>query len=149
MIAASGQRMSLMRQITPYRVWIGNVGDVARLEQLSQTEVQALVDLADNEKPSMVFRDWIYCRIPLVDGSGNPEWLLRLATETVVQLLQAEIPTLVFCSAGMSRSPSIVAAALSRLNNRPMQFGLDQLKEHGSFDISPSLWASIEAALSK
>ncbi len=134
-----------MQQITPYSLWLGHIGDVNRPEQISQAGIQALVDLADNEKPTLVFRDLVYCRIPIVDGAGNAEWLLRLAVETVAALLRANVSTLVFCSAGLSRSPSIAAASISSVEGKPLAFGLARLRGAGSFDISPALWSNLEA----
>ena len=138
-----------MRHISPYPVWIGHVGDVNRPEQLSQAGIKALVDLADNEKPTLVFREMVYCRIPLVDGAGNPEWLLRLAAETVARLMRAQVSTLVFCSAGMSRSPSIVAAAIALNEEKHLAFGLDRIRILGSCDLSPALWTDVEATFGR
>ncbi len=61
----------------------------------------------------MVTRDLVYCRFPLVDGAGNDARILKMAVHTVAELLRKEVKTLVFCSAGMSRAPSIAAAALT------------------------------------
>jgi hypothetical protein len=134
-----------MRQISPYSLWIGNIGDVEHPEQLSRAGIQALVDLAENEKPTLVFRDLVYCRFPLVDGGGNSEWLLRMAVETVARLIRTKIPTLVFCSAGLSRSPSIVAAALSLIDEKPLSSGFEHLKACGTFDCSTALWLELES----
>ena len=49
----------------------------------------------------------------MIDGTGNPTWLLRTAAETVASFLRFDTPTLVHCSAGMCRSPSIAAAAIA------------------------------------
>jgi hypothetical protein len=45
-------------------------------------------------------RELVYCRFPLVDGAGNPPWLLRAAVETVAGFVRAGVPTLVFCGPG-------------------------------------------------
>jgi hypothetical protein len=136
-----------MRHIAPYPIWIGHIGDVNQPGHLTQAGIAALVDLADNEKPTLVFRDLVYCRMPLSDGAGNPPWLLRLTAETVARLIQANVTTLVFCGAGMSRSPSIVAAAISVVEGKPLNFGLDHIKKWGGCDLSPALWTDIKMAL--
>jgi hypothetical protein len=66
----------------------------------------------------------VYLRFPLLDGAGNPPWLLRLAVEAVVSLLRAGVPALVFCSAGMSRTPAIAEGAVARLRGLTFDEGL-------------------------
>ncbi len=138
-----------MRHILPYPLWIGHIGDAHRPEQLASSGIRALIDLADGEKPNLLFRDIVCCRFPLVDGAGNPDWLLNLAIDAVASLVTAKIPTLVYCGAGMSRSPSIAAAAISRHEGKPLQFGLDRVKTLGSLDISPSLWGDLDSLVAK
>jgi protein-tyrosine phosphatase len=70
-----------------------------------------------------------------------------LAIETVAQLLRANITTLVACSAGMSRSPCIAAAALSRVTGQPPNQALVQCVGGAAADVSPLLWHDVCAAL--
>ena len=100
-----------MRKIEPYSLWVGNVGDVWDLRRVHEEGIAALVDLAVNEPPAKVTRELVYCRFPLVDGLGNATWLLRTAIETTAALVARRVPTLVYCSAGLSRSRLIAAAA--------------------------------------
>src|SRR5262249_26770590 len=72
-----------------------------------------LIDLALEEPPVPLTRELVYCRFPLLDGAGNSPWLLRAALDTTAALLASRVPTLVFCGAGMSRSPAVAAAALA------------------------------------
>jgi protein-tyrosine phosphatase len=66
-----------------------------------------------------------------------------LAIETVASLLRAEIPTLVFCRAGMSRSPSVVAAALSLVEGGSPEDRLRQVVAGHPHDVSPQLWTTV------
>jgi protein-tyrosine phosphatase len=109
--------------------------------------ILAVVDLALNEPPLSFTREMAYCRFPLVDGSGNPPWLLRSAVETVAGLLRAGIPTLVYCGAGMSRSPCIAAAAIMLLRGCPPAEALAVALRSGPSDVSPALWLEVQAVL--
>src|SRR3954454_1421008 len=103
-----------MRAIPGHPLWLGHVGDARDLRRVLSAGILAVVDLALNEPPAAVTRELVYCRFPLVDGSGNPPWLLRSAVEAVAGLVRSGTPTLVYCGAGMSRTPAVAAAALSR-----------------------------------
>src|SRR6266511_2953700 len=102
-----------MRRIEPYPLWLGHIGDARDPRRVLDAGITALVDLAVEEVPAVKVRELVYCRIPLEDGTGNTPELLQLAMQTVVGLLQARMPTLVLCGAGMSRSPAIASAALA------------------------------------
>src|SRR5258708_1657799 len=78
--------------------------------------LEAVVRRAGEDPPLQPPRELIYCRFPLLDGSGNRGELLSVAVRTVGTLLERKLPTLVCCGAGMSRSPAIAAAALAFLN---------------------------------
>ncbi len=102
-----------MRRVADHSLWLGHLGAARDLVGLLDRGIMAVVDLAGNESPIMLSRDLISCRLPLKDGGGNPPWLLRLAVGTVANLIRDQIPTLVFCGAGMSRTPAIAGAALA------------------------------------
>jgi hypothetical protein len=132
-----------MRIIAPYSLWLGHVGDARDLRGVLNAGIAALVDLALNETPATVTRELVYCRFPLVDGAGNPPWLLRAAVDTTAGLLRSQTPTLVYCASGMSRSLTIAAAAIGLLDNRPLADCLAQLAQGGPHDVSPALWHEV------
>jgi len=134
-----------MREIIPLRLWIGNVSDTDNPAHLIDAGVLALVDLAYEEKPPKLPRDLIYCRFPLVDGSGNSPELLKVAIETIANMISQNIPTIVFCGAGMSRSPCVVAAALSRIRDQSVEELLLSLTKDGAHDVSVSLLEDIKS----
>jgi hypothetical protein len=136
-----------MRQIHPHALWLGHVGDVRDWRAVFDAGIQAIIDLAGNEPPATPPRDLSYQRFPLVDGPGNPDWLLKLACATISELQRSGIPTLVYCSAGMSRSPAIAAAAISVVTNRSLDEALDIVRQAGDIDVSPGLWASVTDCL--
>jgi len=136
-----------MRRVEGYSLWLGHVGDVLDPRGILATGVLAVVDLALNESPPSLPRELACCRFPLLDGPGNPPWLLRAAVETVACLLRSGTPTLVFCSAGMSRSPCIAAAAVALVRGCPADLGLTLVLRSGPSDVSPGLWSEVRAIL--
>ncbi|MFO0835840.1 MAG: hypothetical protein U0638_12780 [Phycisphaerales bacterium] len=133
-----------MRKVPDHWLWIGNRGDLREPVSIRRAGIAAVVDLAVDELPFTLDRECIVLRIPLVDGGSGAEAALRLAIDSVEHLLRTRIPTLVMCSAGMSRSPSVAAAALSRVTDRTPG---DWLRDLGPVDVSPALWARVINAL--
>jgi hypothetical protein len=134
-----------MRQVPGYSLWLGHVGDVRDLRALLSAGIFAVVDLALNEPPAVVTRELVYCRFPLVDGAGNPPWIVRVAIDAVAALLRSEVPTLLYCGAGMSRSPVIAAAVVASLRECSLSNGLAAIVQSGPLDISPGLLAEVQA----
>lgn len=138
-----------MRQIPGHSLWLGHAGDGRNLAALLTQGVQAIVDLAANEPPLSVTRDLIYCRIPLVDGAGNPPVVLRLAVDTVTALLKGDVPTLVCCSGGMSRSPAVAAAAIAECRSCPPEEALVLVTQVSPADVAPGLWQDVLSCLDR
>ena len=136
-----------MRRVPGYSLWLGHIGDVCDRTGLHEEGIRAVVDLAIDEPPAALSRDLVYCRFPLMDGPGNPRWLLRLAVATVAGLLHHDLPTLVYCGAGMSRSPCIAAAAIAQLRGCSIAEGLAIVLKSGVADISPGLWAEVRESV--
>ena len=138
-----------MRAISPHLLWIGNAGDVRRVADLIELGIVAVVDLAANEPVATLPREFVYCRFPLLDGADNERGMLCVAIETIAELLRNRVPTLVACTAGMSRSPALVAAALSRLNGREPNECLLECVAGGPADVSPLLWRDVVEVLQR
>lgn len=132
-----------MRTVLPDRLCIGNAREARDVKGIHDAGIEAVVDLAANEPPAALSRDMIYCRIPLVDGDGNGAELLRLAVNTIAQLVREGVPTLVACSHGMSRSPTVTCYALMRAQRIVREEAIALVG--GS--VSPSLCHSIELAI--
>jgi protein-tyrosine phosphatase len=105
--------------------------------------ISAIVDVAANERPVELTRELSYCRFPLVDGPENESWLVRAAVDTTASLIRSRVPTLVCCSAGMSRSLVIAAAALAVAEGRPAHECLTLVTQSGGGDVSPGLWQQV------
>jgi hypothetical protein len=132
-----------MRRVPGYSLWLGHAGDVRDARGLLAAGIVAVIDLAIQEAPAPLPRELVYGRFPLVDGSGNPPWLLRAAVETVAGLLRDQVPTLVGCGVGLSRSPCIAGAAIARVAGCPPGEGLAIALQAAPADISPALWAEV------
>src|SRR5205823_12205646 len=102
-----------MREVLPGLLWISNAIDARDVSGVLGTGIEAVVDIAIEEKPIAFPRDILYCRFPLNDGEGNRPEFLRMAVKLTMQLISAKCPTLVCCGAGMSRSPAVAAMAIA------------------------------------
>jgi len=135
-----------MRHVPDYTLWLGHSGDARDLQELFRIGIGAVVDLAMEEPPASPGREMLYCRFPLLDGTGNPAWLIRAAVEMTASLLRERVPTLVACGGGLSRSPVIAAAALVKLGRPSLQDALLFLSELGHCDVSAALLQDVVQA---
>lgn len=128
-----------MRHIPDYTLWLGHAGDARDRHELFRIGIGAVVDLAVEEPPAVAGHEIIYCRFPLLNGTDNPPWLIRAAIDTTATLLREKVPTLVTCSAGMSRAPAVAGAALVKLGRPNLQDALLYLAAFGHCDVSSAL----------
>ena len=131
------------------QLYLGNARDARDLQQLHDWGVAAVVDLAINESPAVLARDMVYCRHPIHDGAGNASEAIKIAICCVSMLLDNKVRTLVACSAGMSRSPAIAAAAIAVHTRAPLSDCLTRIAESGPHDVSPLLWQHVESAYNR
>ncbi len=124
-------------------LWLGNTRDLREWKVLLDKEIEAVVDLAAEEEPAHLPRQLIYCRCPLIDGEGNSQEALSFAVDIVVGLLARKKQTLLACSAGLSRSPTIAAQALARIRNVEATAIVHELTALKPIDIHPALWSTI------
>lgn len=132
-----------MNQVAERLIWIGHAGDGRDWRGMSDRGIRAIVQLAIEERPIQPPREMILYRFPLVDGEGNDPALLRLAIEGVATLIRAKLPALVCCGGGMSRSPAIVAAAISRVVGMDVHESLKAVTASHPSDVSPGLWEEV------
>lgn len=132
-----------MHNVVNYPLWIGHSGDGRDLPTILRTGIEVVVQLAIEETPLILTHELMCFRIPLLDGAENSQRDLRLAVDIVSKLMRDARPTLVCCSAGMSRSPAIVACAMAALEGRAPEECLLQLSESMPVDVSPGLWEEI------
>ncbi len=67
----------------------------------------------------------------------------RTSNQTVVSMLKSQVPTLVYCGAGMSRSPAVIAAALAIVQGGSPDERLKEIVAGHPRDVSPHLWEAV------
>lgn len=137
----------MLTKVESYELWLGSVVDARDVRAILNCGITAIVDLAINELPIVYPRDIVYCRIPLLDGQGNLTTSLRLAIRAATSLLAGNVPTLVFCSMGMSRTPVIAAAAISLHEGVPLEQSLPRVLRDRPADVSPTLLSEVAKCL--
>ena len=138
-----------MRRISDTSLWLGHLGDSRDLRALLDKNVVALVDLALEAPVAPVTRELVYLRFPIVDGEGNPPWLLRAAVEAVAGLVRADVTAMVCCGAGMSRSPAIAAAGLALARGWDAHDALVRVTGDAPHDVTPALWRDVLACVAE
>jgi protein-tyrosine phosphatase len=133
-----------MHQIQPHALWLGHADDGRDYQQILAAGIEAVVQLAVEEPALQPPRELIYVRFPLVDGTDNNKKILYLALVTLVNLLEKQVPTLVSCGGGMSRSPALAAAALALVLQEEPDDCLRQIAEHRPHDVTPGLWLDVK-----
>jgi protein-tyrosine phosphatase len=132
-----------MRRVEGFPLWIGTARDARDLRLVLDAEIEAIVDLAMEEPPVHPTRELVYLRFPITDDGENSELRLRMAMRAIEELVGDMVPTLVACSAGMSRSPALVAVVISQFKGISPEESLIEIRATGPTDVSPSLWQSL------
>lgn len=137
-----------MRRIDGFPLWIGTARDARDIKGVLDAGIEAIVDLSIMNEPVTPTRELVYLRFPLIDGEGNPQWLLSVAIHAVEELVRHSVPTLVACDGGMSRSLAIAAHAVCSVSpsGDPDDF-LRQLASTGPADVHPALWADVKRSV--
>ena len=133
-----------MREILPGRLWIGNAGDGRDPERLLAAGIAAVINLAAEEPSPVLPRSMVYCHFPLMDGAQDSQGVLDVAIRALISLLDNHVPTLVYCGAGMSRSPAVAAAALSVVQGGSPEEKLREIAAGQPHDVSPKLWEAVQ-----
>jgi hypothetical protein len=134
-----------MNQVQPHALWLGHAGDGRNFRQILDAGIKAVVHLAAEEPSPQLPRELIFFRFPLVDGADNSGHLLLLTLGTVTHLLKMRLPTLIYCSVGLSRTPAIAAAALAIVNRDDPARTLAAVLQNHPADVSPALWSEVKA----
>lgn len=136
-----------MHRLPPHPLWIGHAGDGRDLRRIFAEGIRARVELSAQEPPAPAPRELIVCRFPLVDGAENDPAVLTLALRTVAWLAGRNVPTLVCCGAGASRSPAVAAGALALLSGEQPGECLRRLASHHPIDVQPAFWQAVVDAV--
>ena len=132
-----------MHELHPNLLWLGHAFDGREPRPLFDVGITAVVDVAFEEPPAQLPRQLLYLRFPLNDGGGNDPPVLRFAVQSLVDLLHSETRTMVACSAGMSRSPTIAAYALACHLDITPELALERIAAIKSLEIKGQLWSDV------
>jgi len=130
-------------------LYIGDAISARDLRHIYDHEFAAVLDLAANEPPAVLGRDIVYCRFPLSDDDSNDDKIVSAAITCLHTLMERGFRTLVACSAGMSRSPMIAAAAISIACGDPLTDCLARITTGVPHDVSPTLFSSVQRVHAK
>ena len=132
-----------MHEIHPNLLWLGHAFDIRQPRPLFDTGITAVVDVAIEEPAAQLPRQLLYLRFPLYDGGGNDPSVLRFAVQSLIDLLYTNTRTLVACSAGMSRSPTIAAYSLACHLDITPELALERIASIKSLEIKGQLWSDV------
>jgi protein-tyrosine phosphatase len=138
-----------MTRIEPYTLWIGHAGDGRDFARIADAGIEAVVNLAFEDPPEPPPRGILYLRVPMIDGTGNRSAWIDLAITTVANLLRLSIPTLVHCGAGMSRAPTIAAAAIAIGFGKNVEDCLREIVARHPSDVSPGFWDEVKVVMNR
>lgn len=129
-----------MREVIEGRLFQGHQGDLLERGGLERRGIDAVVQVALEEVLPGLSREIVQCHFPVHDGAGARADDLRTAIRAVVMLVGEDRRVLVCCSAGMSRSVSITAAALAVLENLDPVAARSRVLGGESGDVAPQTW---------
>jgi protein-tyrosine phosphatase len=115
-----------MTEIVPGKLYLGGVYDAADRKQIDKFKIEAIVNVASFQgQPT---HGKVHRTIHLHDGPGNEQKDFDNAVELLESFQNAGLCTLVHCHAGVSRSPTVVAAYLAKKNNVDFYVAVAQIR---------------------
>ena len=130
-----------MNQIMPYPLWIGHAGECRAFAEAFARDIKVVVQLALEEPPLQPPHELVYFRFPLLDGNGNdPTWFISPSLRGNLDARNANAGG---CGAGMSRSPAIVAAALSMVEHAELEKCLERVTRMRPPTYRPAFWDDV------
>ncbi len=132
-----------MKEIHQNLLWLGHALDIREPRALLDARITAVVDVAIEEPPAQLPRQLIYCRFPINDGGGNEPPVLLHAVQSTVDLLGFGKRTIVACSAGMSRSPTIAACSLASFLDESPDDVILRISRLKALDVNGMLWNDV------
>lgn len=138
-----------MHQIPGTSLWLGNASHLRNVPAILRLDITTIVDFAIEEPVPNLPRTVSYFRFAITDDGANDLVLLKAAITLTALLASGQHPTAICCSAGMSRSPVIAAAALCVAHGASIHEMLTLVTQHQPADVSPAFLAQVVEAISK
>lgn len=136
-----------MLNIPDTTVWLGNSADLRDIRGIFACGVTAIIDLAIEEPLPDIPRTTNYSRFTLTDDGENNPAVIRAAVLTTASFISGSHVTAICCNAGMNRSPSVAAAALSCVSGDSPAQCLELVATVKHIDVNPGLWNQITGIL--
>jgi protein-tyrosine phosphatase len=138
-----------MYESIPHLLWIGHAGDLLKPAAIEAAAIKAVLQVALAEQMPQLSRELLFAHFPILDGSGTTPGVVAAAVDLAATLIRNRVPTLICCSAGMSRSPCIAAGALAIARNIEPNEALLSIISDRPHDISPALWNAVCEVVSR
>lgn len=107
-------------------IFVGTESDAADESQLQTHGIDIVVSLTHSSPET---GDITRVDVPMIDGPQNSYEAFAEAVKTVVTHRDTGQHVLVHCAAGSSRSPSVAAAAMTRLTESTLNEAFNQILE--------------------
>jgi protein-tyrosine phosphatase len=107
-------------------IYVGTESDAGDELLLRKHGVDTVISLTHSNSET---GDITRIDVPMVDGPQNSYQAFAEAVETVIEQCENGRCILIHCSAGSSRSPSVAAAAITRLSDTTLNEAFNQIIE--------------------
>lgn len=120
-------------------------------EFLQKHEIKALICLSGHHNSSKAEDLGVRAifSVNMPDGEGTTPEMIRAYTQKLNDFVTKYGRTLVFCQAGQSRSPSLVAAYLARFRNMELESALELVRSARAPERNVKYWTPTVTAIRK
>ena len=118
-----------MDRITP-AIYIGDIHDAANAQWLSEGSPTAVLKLTHGDPETPYPDDVTVSEVPMIDGPQNDYEDFVRAVGALLELLEDDHTVFVHCTAGISRSGSVTAAALAVRRETSFEAALEAVTQH-------------------
>jgi len=134
-----------------HNIYVGDKQDAKDSENLSEENIDTVISLIDE---NIVDRNHLnrrcYRSYALLDNGANPQEQVDAAIYAVAGEIESEGNFLVHCAAGMSRSPTILAGALTLVENSDLEEQVNYLKDrYEPFSLKEDLYEQVKESVER
>lgn len=120
-------------------LFVGDVNDADNPRKHEDNDIEYILNLSgsgpgrDSAPSYSIIKEQNYFHIPIEDGGGNPDFLIKTIIETArkihEQAKEEDSSLLVHCAVGTSRSVSIAASLMSLENQKRVGENVNRIKK--------------------
>lgn len=137
-----------MIRVPESRLLLGTSEDLKDIRTVLGEGISAIIDLGIEEPVPLLPRATNYCRLTLSDDGENDPATVAAAIRMAATFLAGDHDVLICCHAGLSRSPSVAAAALAITRGQSASHALCMLGGLKRTDVSAAFWNQVVTVLS-